>query len=143
MSAGTGIMHSEFNMGKRPCHLFQIWFSPNRKGHPPSYETVKGVLRKNCLIPLASGKPVSGKKRSKSSKASLKANAEVFLLELSPQKAIVLPFSDYFLYCFSGKFSLGADAVLSSGDQARARGEPGKTLRGISGKPMCAIISFF
>jgi quercetin 2,3-dioxygenase len=39
MSAGTGVMHSEWNASKtRPVHLLQIWIVPERRGLKPSYE---------------------------------------------------------------------------------------------------------
>ena len=39
MSAGTGIMHSEYNASDRtPAHFFQIWVIPERAGIAPGYE---------------------------------------------------------------------------------------------------------
>ncbi len=39
MSAGTGILHSEFNpSADETVHLYQIWLFPKRKGITPSYE---------------------------------------------------------------------------------------------------------
>jgi redox-sensitive bicupin YhaK (pirin superfamily) len=39
MTAGRGVMHSEFNPSpKEPVHLLQIWIVPERKGLTPEYE---------------------------------------------------------------------------------------------------------
>lgn len=39
MSAGTGIMHAEFNHSEeKPLRLLQMWILPNKKGLEPSWE---------------------------------------------------------------------------------------------------------
>jgi quercetin 2,3-dioxygenase len=38
MGAGTGVVHSEMNLGAQPCRLLQIWIEPSATGLPPAYE---------------------------------------------------------------------------------------------------------
>src|SRR5690554_2915007 len=39
MSAGTGILHSEYNLEDEPTRIFQIWIMPDQRGLPPSWGT--------------------------------------------------------------------------------------------------------
>jgi len=42
MTAGTGVMHSEFNPSpSKPTHLLQIWILPERKNLKPEYEQLE------------------------------------------------------------------------------------------------------
>lgn len=57
MSAGTGIVHSEYNREDEETRIFQIWFQTNARGHAPHWQTrafPKGD-RAGDLVPLASG----------------------------------------------------------------------------------------
>lgn len=52
MSAGTGVMHSEYNASKtEQLKLLQIWISPNVKGIKPSYEQMP-IKQTSAMIPL-------------------------------------------------------------------------------------------
>ena len=37
MSDGTGVTHSEYNKGDDPLRILQIWITPNKTGHQPTY----------------------------------------------------------------------------------------------------------
>src|SRR3989338_4756604 len=57
MSAGTGIVHAEYNPSKKEkTHLLQIWIEPKLRNLPPEYCQTKFALKKNELHTLVSGK---------------------------------------------------------------------------------------
>jgi redox-sensitive bicupin YhaK (pirin superfamily) len=81
MSAGTGVMHSEFNPSKtQPTHLLQIWLMPDRQGIKPSYE-------QHTFAPgeiAGQFQPIAGKDGA----VSIHQDAELFAAKLEPgQKA--------------------------------------------------------
>ena len=59
MSAGSGIRHSEFNLGQEPLNLFQIWLRPRQPGGEPHWDSRRfpKADRANQLVVLASGFP--------------------------------------------------------------------------------------
>ncbi|MFT2111885.1 pirin family protein [Marinomonas sp. 2405UD68-3] len=59
MSAGTGIVHSEYNLSKDPLTLYQIWIEPNKKNVSPRWDskTFPSVFNDNGLSLLVSGYP--------------------------------------------------------------------------------------
>jgi len=59
MSAGTGILHSEYNLEAEVTRLFQIWIFPDQKGGTPSWGTKPFPQHDRCgqFVVLASGMP--------------------------------------------------------------------------------------
>lgn len=81
MSAGTGVMHSEFSVSKTETHLLQIWILPKEKRIEPSYNQKSfAELSKNQNLTLV----VSGDGKDDSIK--INQDVELFLGKF-PQKA--------------------------------------------------------
>jgi quercetin 2,3-dioxygenase len=63
MTAGTGVMHSEFNPSQtKPAHLLQIWIMPERNGLKPEYEQLEfsdGELRGKFGLVAGPNAPVT------------------------------------------------------------------------------------
>ena len=57
MSAGSGVIHSEYNNGKLPLRLIQIWIYPDSLDLKPQYGDIKydESDRKNKLLKIVSG----------------------------------------------------------------------------------------
>ena len=76
MSAGTGILHSEFNLSlSKLVHLLQIWIHPDEMSLTPQYQQKKFVLEPNAWTLIAS-------KQSKKGSLHIHQDAEIFLASL-------------------------------------------------------------
>jgi redox-sensitive bicupin YhaK (pirin superfamily) len=90
MSAGSGVVHSEFNHSKtEPVHFLQIWIKPNATGGAPGYEeknfsvdAKQGRLR---LIASADGRDGS---------VSLRQDASIFASIMKGDDEIAYPLSN-------------------------------------------------
>ena len=62
MSAGTGVMHSEFNLEDEDTTLFQIWIESDRPGAAPGWAAMPfpKEAREGKFATLASGDPSDG-----------------------------------------------------------------------------------
>lgn len=78
MSAGTGILHSEHNLGDSVTRLMQIWIFPDKKGYKPNYGEYRfdWEERKNRWLHMVSDKQGNGA-------IKINQDANLFALELS------------------------------------------------------------
>jgi redox-sensitive bicupin YhaK (pirin superfamily) len=62
MSAGTGVYHSEHNLGEKLSRFLQIWIVPDKKGHTPNYGDYRfgWEERKNQWLHIVSDKKGDG-----------------------------------------------------------------------------------
>jgi quercetin 2,3-dioxygenase len=83
MSAGTGVYHSEHNLGDSTARLLQIWIIPDKKGYKPAYGDYRFNWddRKNKWLNIVS---------SKDGDAAIKINqdANFYVVELDEGKEI-------------------------------------------------------
>jgi redox-sensitive bicupin YhaK (pirin superfamily) len=136
MSAGTGILHSEFNGSEKEwVHFLQIWILPARKGIAPRYEDREFPLeeRKNRLRLIASPKGEDGA-------LTLEQDVRVYATVLDAGRELSLdlaPGRAAWVQVAKGSLSLstGGEARLAAGDGAAVEGETRLTLRAESAAP--------
>ncbi len=85
MSAGNGVMHSEFNPSDtETVHFLQIWILPNESGGEPRYaeRAMAADTRQNALTLLASGQARDGS-------IGIRGDADVYFGRLDAGRSIV------------------------------------------------------
>jgi len=120
MSAGTGVVHSEYNNSNAPVHLLQIWIMPEADGLPPSYEdrTFPRDEKRNRLRPIASR---DGRENS----TQIHQDASVFASVLESGEKLkyeLAPGRHAWLQLISGELDMNG-TKLRKGDGAAASGE--------------------
>jgi hypothetical protein len=129
MSAGTGVLHSEFNASdKDPVHFLQIWIEPSKRGVQPGYEQKhfgaedrQGRLR---LLASSDGRDAS---------VTLHQDARVYVTDLGPDDAVshdIEPGRRAYVHVARGAVTLNG-LPLEAGDGARVVDETTLNLSGV------------
>jgi hypothetical protein len=129
MSAGTGVLHSEFNASNRePVHFLQIWIEPSKRGVQPGYEQKhfgaedrQGRLR---LLASSDGRDAS---------VTLHQDARVYVTDLGPDDAVshdIEPGRRAYVHVARGAVTLNG-LPLEAGDGARVVDETTLNLSGV------------
>ena len=116
MSAGSGILHSEFNHSKRESvHFLQIWIVPSEKGIDPGYEQKhfgKQDLRNQITL-------IAGPKGGASA-VKIHQDASLYLGVLEPSQVRnveIAPNRGLWVQTIKGSISLNGE-ILKAGDGA-------------------------
>jgi quercetin 2,3-dioxygenase len=126
MSAGKGIMHSEFNHAPQDeTHFLQIWIEPNVTGISPSYEqkTFADGDKRGQLLLVASNDGAQGS-------VSIHADARLYagLFDGSEKAHIPLdPARKAYVHLVRGELTVNGQA-LQGGDAAKLEGESALTV---------------
>ncbi|MDP9267700.1 MAG: pirin family protein [Acidobacteriota bacterium] len=137
MSAGKGIVHSEWNNSKtEPVHLLQIWLLPEQQGITPSYEqkTFSADEKRNQLRLIAAPAGLQNNDPSKNGAVEIHQDARVFASVLSKDASIehtLAPGRHAWLQVARGAVTLNGQP-LSEGDGAALSDEQQLALAGVA-----------
>lgn len=130
MSAGTGVVHSEYNRSnKDPVHLLQLWIMPAVKHLQPSWEqkSFSLVERSGKLLPIAVPAGSNGSSSGDSVKGAVEIHqdAKIFTSLLAPGQSTTHEIADgrrAYIFVIGGELELNGE-TLRPGDQARVTSE--------------------
>ncbi len=128
MSAGRGVMHSEYNHAPQATtHFFQIWIEPDVRGIPPGYEqkTFATAEKRGALRLVASPDGAAGS-------VTLHADARLYAGLFDGAEAATLaldPARKAYVHLVRGALTVNGQ-VLAGGDAALLAGESRLELQG-------------
>jgi len=126
MSAGRGVMHSEFNHAPdQTTHLFQIWIEPREKGIAPDYEqkTFTDADKRGRLRLIASPDGADGS-------VTIHADASIYAGLFDADETATLPLNPArkaYLHVAKGQIAVNGQN-LQKGDAALLANESNLTL---------------
>jgi redox-sensitive bicupin YhaK (pirin superfamily) len=127
MSAGSGIVHAEFNASPtETCHLLQIWIMPSKTGITPGYEqkTIPPGVVQNHFGRIAAPEPRENEVR-------LVQDAEIWVAKLDADVEAIRPLAQgrkAWLQVARGEVTLGEE-ILKAGDAAAITDQTQITVR--------------
>lgn len=130
MTAGTGVLHSEYNpQPARPVHFLQIWILPERQGLAPSYDQKEfpDAERRGQLRRVVSPDGRDGA-------ITINQDASLFLTKLAGGEEVshtLAPGRKAYVQVLSGKVLLDGQP-LEAGDGARIQDQQVVRLAGAS-----------
>jgi len=139
MSAGTGVVHSEYNNSKAPVHFLQIWIMPEADDLPTSYEdrSFPRAEKQNRLQLIASHDGREGSTR-------INQDASVFASLLDSDKTLELdlqPGRYAWVQLVKGELDVNGTR-LKRGDGAAISNETKLTLASVSGNGAAEFLVF-
>jgi redox-sensitive bicupin YhaK (pirin superfamily) len=131
MSAGTGILHSEFNPSPDdPLRFLQIWIIPDRTGLPPSYDQkIYSDKDKRGRLTLI------GSRDGRDGSIVVHQDAAIYASILAPGDAVthrVEPGRGVWLQVAAGSLTVNGQ-TLDEGDGAAIVDEPEVAVRAVTG----------
>ncbi len=135
MSAGRGILHSEFNASNdAPLHFLQIWIEPRETGGEPAYQQKDFGLQPGLTLETSPD--------GADGSLAIRQDALLYQLLLAPGE--VLDFAQAsgrrsYVHLIRGSLQL-ADVQLVAGDGARVSELPAYTLRNTGSEPLQALL---
>lgn len=139
MSAGKGILHSEFNPSESdPVHLLQIWIMPQESGGRPAYQqavfAADGFDNQWQVLVTPDGRADT---------LQIRQDATLYAAKLAAGKSLSFdrnPDKKYWLQVAKGQVTLDG-ATLSAGDGFAMAGEAGDVILA-AGRPDTEILLF-